>query len=92
VELRCAIACCDWEQDGVKTMRVARADPTSRVTLHFESIAVAVIGACRSPSQAADLLGLHWNSVQRIIEEAVNCGLARRSLDGLSLVGLDDKS
>jgi hypothetical protein len=35
------------------------AEPDSRFTLHFKAFAVAVIGACRSLSQAASLLGLH---------------------------------
>ena len=73
-------------------MSVPWAEPGSRFTLHFESFAVAVIAACRSLSQAAELLGLHWDSVQRIIEQAVSRGLARRNLDGITRVGLDEKS
>ena len=73
-------------------MRVPWAEADSRFTLHFESVAVAVIAACRSLSQAAELLGLHWDSVQRIIEQAVSRGLARRNLDGITRVGLDEKS
>jgi transposase len=92
LELRCAVPRCDCEQDGVKTMSVPWAEPGSRFTLHFESFAVAVIAACRSLSQAAELLGLHWDSVQRIIEQAVSRGLARRNLDGITRVGLDEKS
>ena len=92
LELRCAVPRCDCEQDGVKTMRVPWAEPGSRFTLHFETFAVAVIAACRSLSQAAELLGLHWDSVQRIIEQAVSRGLARRNLDGITRVGLDEKS
>ena len=92
LELRCAVPRCDCEQDGVKTMSVPWAEPGSRFTLHFESFAVAVIAACRSLSQAAELLGLHWDSVQRIIEQAVSRGLARRNLDGVTRVGLDEKS
>ena len=92
LELRCAVPRCECEQDGVKTMSVPWAEPGSRFTLHFESFAVAVIAACRSLSQAAELLGLHWDSVQRIIEQAVSRGLARRNLDGITRVGLDEKS
>lgn len=92
LELRCGVPRCDCEQDGVKTMSVPWAEPGSRFTLHFESFAVAVIAACRSLSQAAELLGLHWDSVQRIIEQAVSRGLARRNLDGITRVGLDEKS
>jgi transposase len=92
LELRCAIPRCDCGQDGVKTMMVPWAEPGSRFTLHFEAFAVAVIAACRSLTQAADLLCLHWDSVQRIIDQAVARGLARRTTEGVTRVGLDEKS
>jgi transposase len=73
-------------------VKVPWAEPGSRFTLHFEAFAVAVIGACRSLSQAAGLLGLHWSSLQRIIDAAVKRGLARRTTEGITRVGLDEKS
>ncbi|MCS6242433.1 MAG: ISL3 family transposase [Opitutus sp.] len=92
LELRCAVPRCDCEEHGVKTMHVPWAEPGSRFTSLFESFAVAVIASSRSLSQAAELLGLHWDSVQRIIDQAVERGLARRNLDGITRVGLDEKS
>ena len=92
LELRCAVPRCDCGQDGVKTMNVPWAEPGSRFTLHFEAFAVAVIAACRSLTQAAELLCLHWDSVQRIIDQAVKRGLARRTTEGVTRVGLDEKS
>lgn len=92
LELRCATPRCQCQKHGVKTVRVPWAEPGSRFTLHFEAFAVAVIGACRSLTQAADLLGLHWDSVQRIIDAAVARGLARRTTEGIRRVGLDEKS
>jgi len=53
---------------------------------------VRVIEACRSLSQAAALLDLHWDSVQRIIDAAVKRGLARRTTEGIKRMGLDEKS
>ena len=44
------------------------------------------------PDQAADLLGLDWDAVQRIMDRAVQRGLKRRELDGLAHVGIDEKS
>jgi transposase len=73
-------------------MTVPWAEPGSRFTVHFEAFAVEVIAACRSLTQAADLLRLHWDSVQRLIERAVERGMARRSTEGLKRVGLDEKS
>jgi hypothetical protein len=89
LELRCAVPRCNCEQDSVKTRSVPWAEPGSRFTLHFESFAVAVIAACRSLIKASELIGLHWDSVQRIIEQAVSRGLARRNLDWITRVGLD---
>jgi transposase len=92
LELRCAVPRCECAEHGVKTMTVPWAEPGSRFTVHFEAFAVEVISACRSLTQAADLLRLHWDSVQRLIERAVERGLARRSTEGLKRVGLDEKS
>jgi transposase len=79
---------CRCEVHGVKNVRVPWAEPESRFTVHFEAFAVA----CRSLTQAADLLRLHWDRVQRLIDRAVARGLARRSPDGVRRVGLDEKS
>jgi transposase len=92
LELRCAVPRCDCPAHGVKTIAVPWAEPGSRFTVHFEALAVEVIAACRSLTQAADLLRLHWDSVQRLIERAVERGLARRCTAGLKQVGLDEKS
>lgn len=92
VRLRCAVPRCRCAVHGVKGVRVPWAEPESRHTLHFEAFAVAVMLACRSLTQAADLLRLHWESVQRLIDRAVARGLARRSTAGVCRVGLDEKS
>ena len=92
LELRCATPRCQCDKHGVKTVRVPWAEPGSRFTLHFEAFAVAVIEACRCITQAAEFLGLHWDSVQRIIDSAVARGLARRTTEGIRRVGLDEKS
>jgi transposase len=92
LELRCAVPRCRCPEHGVKTIAVPWAEPGARFTAMFEAFAVQVIAACRSLSQAAELLGLHWDAVQRIVERAVARGLARRSTEGLRYVGLDEKS
>lgn len=92
LELKCAVPRCQCPEHGVRTIATPWAEPGSRFTLLFEALAVAVIAACRSLSQAAELLGLHWESVQRIMDAAVARGLARRTTEGLRRVGLDEKS
>ncbi|NJL29719.1 MAG: transposase [Thermoanaerobaculia bacterium] len=51
-----------------------------------------VLQACASLTQAAELLRLDWDSVQRILDRAVERGLARRSTAEVVYVGLDEKS
>lgn len=92
VRLCCAVPRCRCAEHGVRSVRVPWAEPESRFTSHFEAFAVAVLLACRSLAQAADLLRLHWDSVQRLIDRAVARGLARRSIEGVKRVGLDEKS
>ena len=53
---------------GVGTVRAPWAEPNSRFTLLFEAFAVQVIQASRSLTQAADLLRLDWDGVQRVLE------------------------
>ena len=90
--IRARIPRCRCPEHGVKTVRVPWAEKDSRFTLHFEALAVEMIGACRSLTQAADLLQLDWDGVQRIGDRAVARGLLRRSTEGVRYVGLDEKS
>jgi len=90
--IRARIPRCRCSEHGVKTVRVPWAEKDSRFTLHFEALAVEMIGACRSLTQAADLLQLDWDGVQRIVDRAVARGLLRRSTEGVRYVGLDEKS
>lgn len=48
--------------------------------------------ACGNVKSAAGLLRLDWDSVHRIMQRAVERGLARRELDSLPYVGIDEKS
>lgn len=79
--------------DGkVWTVPVPWAEKGSRFTLLFERLAVTVLQMARSLKQAAGWLRLDWDAVQRIMERAVERGLARRELEGLKHLGLDEKS
>jgi transposase len=54
-------------EHGVRTAAVPWAGKHSRFTLLFEHLAIKVILACRSLSQAADLLGLDWDAAEGIM-------------------------
>jgi transposase len=79
-------------EDGVKTIAVPWAEPGGRFTRLFERFAIDVLLCARSLTQAADLLGLSWDEVEHILKRAVGRGLARRKLEGLAHVGIDEKS
>jgi transposase len=92
LHLRCSVPRCCCPEHGVKTINVPWAEPGARFSLMFERFALEVIMASRSLSQAANLLELDWSSVQRILTRAVERGIARRSVEGLVYLGLDEKS
>jgi transposase len=79
-------------EHGVKTMTVPWAVPQGRFTLHFERFAVEVLLACASVSQACELLGIGWDAAHEIMRRAVERGLARRQMDQLAHLGMDEKS
>src|SRR5665213_2304139 len=90
--IRARVPRCRCPEHGVRTVRTPWSEPGSHFTVHFEHFAVQVIAACRSLTQAADLLGLGWDGVQRVVDRAAARGLARRSTEGVLYVGLDEKS
>ncbi len=82
----------DCSEHGAKTVNVPWAGPNSRFTLLFERLAVDVMIAAKSIKEAARLLGLSWDQVHHIQERAVERGLARREMDKVKRVGIDEKS
>jgi transposase len=58
----------------------------------FEAFAIHVLQAASSVDRARTLLNLSWDAVHRILERAVERGLAVRDLDGVTRVGIDEKS
>jgi len=77
---------------GVKTCPVPWAEPHGRFTLLFEAFAVQVLQAAATIEQARILLRLTWESVQRIMDRAVERGMLRRKIEDLRYVGMDEKS
>jgi transposase len=92
LNLRCAIPRCRCPQCGIKNITVPWAEPNARYTFMFEEFALAVIIASRNLTQAAILLKVDWDVVQRIMTRAVERGLVRRNLDNIANIGLDEKS
>jgi transposase len=90
--VKCRVPRSDCEAHGAKTIQVPWAGPRSPFTLLFEKFAIEVLQCARSIRQAQELLGISWDQVQRIQEIAVQRGLARRELENMGPVGMDEKS
>lgn len=86
--IRARVPRADCPDHGVKT----RAAPGGRFPLLFERFAVDVLLASASVSQGGELLGIGWDTAQEIMRRAVERGLARRQLEGLAHLGMDEKS
>lgn len=90
--LHCRVPRLRLADGSVWTVPVPWAEARSRFTALFEQMAVTVLQAARTLRQAAQWLRLDWDAVARIMERAVARGLARRSLETVRQVGLDEKS
>lgn len=88
----CRVPRVQTPEGRIETVPVPWAGPRSRFTLLYERFAIEVLLAARSLSAAAELLGLSWDQMQRIMDRAVERGLERRELKELRHVGMDEKS
>ena len=59
---------------GVRVVKLPWAEPSSRFTALFESLAIAWLKAA-SQKAVADQLGLSWDEIHGIMERAVKRGL-----------------
>ena len=79
------------QEHGAQTVQVPWAEGRSRFTLFFERLAIEVLQACAA-KKAAELLDISWDEVDGIKQRAVRRGMARRSLEGLEYVCVDEKA
>jgi len=83
------------EQGARKKTRMVQvpwAEAGSRWTLDFEAFAIEVLLACGSTNAAAGWLRLDGRAVDRIRTRAVERELARRTLEEMASLGIDEKS
>jgi len=81
----------DCPEHGVKTVRVPWAEPHSRFTLLFERLAIDWMQEA-GRSAVARRMGLGWEQADRIMQRAVDRGLARREHRVFRRIGVDEKS
>jgi transposase len=71
---------------------VSWSEPKSRFTLLFERLVIDWIRSTGSQKAVALQLKLSWDEVHSIMHRAVRRGLARRSSDPVSYLGIDETS
>jgi transposase len=81
-----------YENGSTRMVRVPWAEDRSRFTSMFESFAIRVLLASASLQAGCQILHISWDQAQQIMERAVERGLARRKIEALRYVGLDEKS
>lgn len=90
--IRCRVPRVSCPEHGVKTVSVPWAEPHGRFTLMFEALVIQWLRATRNQTAVADRLRLSFDEVHRIMERAVERGLARREEYPMRQLGLDEKS
>ncbi len=79
--------------DGrVEEVAVPWAERYSRVSKLMEAFVIRVLEAASSVQEAATLLGMGWEQVNRIMKRAVERGLERREAGEIEHLGIDEKS
>ena len=79
--------------DGrVEEVAVPWAERYSRVSKLMEAFVIRVLEAASSVQEAATLLGMGWEQVNRIMKRAVERGLERREASEIEYLGIDEKS
>lgn len=81
----------ECSQHGVRVVKLAWAEPSSRFTALFERLAIDWLTAA-SQKAVGERLGLSWDEIHGIMERAVERGLERRQAEKLPAVGVDEKA
>lgn len=79
-------------EHGVLRVALPFAEPGSRFTMAFEGRVIATIRACQTVQGASDLLRISWEEARGIMERAVERGLARRRVEAVRYLGVDEKA
>jgi transposase len=78
-------------EHGPRLVRVSWAEPGSHFTALFERLAIDWLKEA-SQEAVARQLGLTWDQIHGIMQRAVKRGLARRKVDELPHLGIDEKA
>lgn len=79
-------------QHGVVQVEVGWATPFLAMTMDLEWAVITQVLSCKTVSGACAVLRMGWDQVRGVMTRAVERGLARRSDDQVSFIGVDEKA
>jgi len=81
-----------YRDGSIEEVAVPWADRYQRFTKLMEQAVIMWLGACGNVDKVAATMRLDWQTVNRIMERAVERGLLRRENEVITKVGVDEKS
>lgn len=88
----CRVPRSSCKTHGIKTVNIPWASNLTHITTLFYGYALTILKNASSIKSSCAILGLKWKAVMHIMNIAVKKGEAKRSLDGIQFLGLDEKS
>ena len=79
-------------EHGVKQVHLPWAEKSSRFTILFERVAIAVLQATQTVKGAQEVLGTSWDETWHILKKAVARGKARKTAKPMPRIGIDEKA
>lgn len=89
--LHCQIPRIECAEHGILQVKTSWAEPKSRFTRHFETLAIDVLKSM-STKAGCELLGISWDEAHAIKQRAVLRGLTRRPTSTFRRLGVDEVS
>jgi transposase len=89
--IECDVPRADCPTHGTKQIPVSWAEGNSRFTALFEALAIMWMKNA-SITAVSDMFGISWHQAARIQEKAVRRGMARRKIEPVKDLGIDETS
>ena len=90
--LHCRVPRSECKTHNVKTIAIPWSEPGSRWTLLFEAFALLIMESVPALTKSSSILHLTWDEAHALRARAVARGLARRDVEDIEHLGIDEKS